>query len=157
MPVLGVSIRSQGAGVLKPMDQQIKQIVRNYNPISTTPCDPGWLAIFEIVDEKDRVIGLAEEVVVLWAVVELSVDVLNEDGTQTLTSERQPNFVCGLVVDPGTEGGLKPALVCEGLIGYQAPTESFEDFAEKVGFDPTSFEFDENFATTPRTHNDELH
>jgi len=91
--------------------------------------------VFEVMDAEEQVVGIESENVVMWAVMEYRIDVMDETETHILSSDRQENFVCGLIVDSETEGGLRPALTCEGLIGYQAPNETFEEFAEKIGFD----------------------
>lgn len=117
-----------------------KKMTRHfYSPISTTPCAAGWKAVFEVLGDAGEMAGISAETVVVWAVMEHRIDVLDENEIEVLSTVREENFICGLVVDSDTEGGLRPALTSEGLIGYQAPGEPLEDFAEKIGYNPAAF------------------
>lgn len=100
-----------------------------YNPISMVPADRGWKAVYEVCDANAKLVGVAEEDVVVWAICEHT--------TQCKCTEphveRHDNFACGLVSNEFAEGGLQPALAREGLLGYRSPVETIEAFIERMG------------------------
>ena len=96
-----------------------------YNPISVVPAEQGWKAVFEVCDESEKIVGVSEEDVVVWALCEHETSC--KCGTEEHT-EKHENFVCGLVGDEFAEGGLQPALSREGLLGYRRPNEPVEAF-----------------------------
>jgi hypothetical protein len=103
-----------------------------YNPISVVPAEQGWKAVFEVCDARDRIVGVSEEDVVVWALCEHMTSC--KCGTEEHT-EKHENFVCGLVGDEFAEGGLQPALSREGLLGYRRPDEPVEAFFIRLKID----------------------
>ena len=101
-----------------------------YNPISMVTADKGWKAVYEVCDVNDKLVGVAEEDVVVWAICEHTTKCKCETHVK-----RHENFACGLVGNEFAEGGLQPALAREGLLGYRSPSETIESFIERMGID----------------------